>query len=118
MLGDVLLRLGVAGEALALADHGAGELGAEAVGVVGKLDELVRVEVDAGGGATGVSRCPSESKVRGVSSMLREKWKRADKPSMRALITPDAMNAATSAGRDPQSSREDYPRQLKTHGKL
>jgi hypothetical protein len=45
-------RLGVRAQTRALAEVGARQLGAEAVGVVGERDELVRSEVDAGGRTT------------------------------------------------------------------
>jgi hypothetical protein len=52
---EVLLRLDVDGETVTLTDHGAGELHTEAVLVLGKLHELIRVQVDTRGGATIVS---------------------------------------------------------------
>ena len=55
---EVLGRSSVVGDAVALADVSAGELDAEAVGVVGQRAELVRVEVDSARGAAEVSHAP------------------------------------------------------------
>lgn len=45
---DVLGRLRMLSETMALADSGAGQFGAKAIWMLGELDEEIRVEVDSG----------------------------------------------------------------------
>lgn len=53
MSGKIVFGLSVSCKTSSLADAGAGELGTEAVGVLGKLDENVRIKVDTGSSTSG-----------------------------------------------------------------